>query len=469
MSAVAFTRRAGTRLPLVGALAALVSLLLLAAVTRTVVRSVAFAEIDDGLDTLAEAIGSDIELRGVEELEKDALRRGLEANTLEFRLAHHSAILCRGGEPIAHSIDLAREVTPATLAPVIGHGEEPFTAPEGFSGLRRVCRFRVTALGGRAEGATLVIFRSIEQDVKGLAALGVALGAVVLLGTLVTWAILAVAVRRSLGPVVRMTAVAREMEATDLSRRIPVAGAEEFADLATVFNSLFDRLTRAFAAQRRLVADVAHELKTPVTVIVAEAQEAAREGANEDDRRRSLEVVVDTAHALAAEVDDLLALARGDAGAANAVEPVDLEELVEDVCLDVAAGARGVEIRWESQRTVRVEGDRVALRRALSNLVANAATYGAAGGEVRVVSRIDGTVAVIEVLDRGPGIAPEDRRRVFERFVRLPAGRAEHPNGSGLGLAIVDQVARAHGGRVTIDDRPGGGAAVRLELPLPAG
>ena len=112
-----------------------------------------------------------------------------------------------------------------------------------------------------------------------------------------------------------------------------------------------------------------------------------------------------------------------------------------------------------------VQGDREGLLRVASNLVSNAIQYTAPGTVVEVEAGSRGEEAFLEVRDRGPGVAPEERARIFERFVRLDRARVENPEGSGLGLAIVEQVVRAHQGRIEVDERPGGGAVFRVVLP----
>jgi signal transduction histidine kinase len=293
----------------------------------------------------------------------------------------------------------------------------------------------------------------------------------VLIGFLGTAAILAFAVSRAIRPVEEVTRLAEELEATDLSRRVRVSsGGEEFVRLAAVINSLLDRLENAFRAQRRLVADAAHELKTPTAVLLGESQEARRSDARPEEVRQSLETIERSARGLAREVDSLLLLARGDSARPMRREAVDLAPVAaEAVAAAEPLGAgRGRRCRLEAAEGALVSGDRAGLLRVASNLVSNALQYTAPGSEVEVeVARRDGQV-VLEVRDRGPGVAPENRRRIFERFVRLEPARARYPEGSGLGLAIVDQIVRAHGGQIEVDEREGGGAVFRVVLPAAA-
>ncbi len=132
------------------------------------------------------------------------------------------------------------------------------------------------------------------------------------------------------------------------------------------------------------------------------------------------------------------------------------------------AGSRSVRCRVETTDGAIVSGDGAGLSRVISNLLSNALRYTARDSEVEVRVTRNGGSVILEVADRGPGVAPENRRRIFERFVRLDAARSTYPEGSGLGLAIVDQVVRAHAGEVSVEEREGGGAVFRIRLPAAA-
>jgi len=460
--------RARVRIALLAGLVSLASLAAIAIVTRSQVRASTFERLDEALDTLVEAIGSDIELRGLQDLRQDALREGLENNAFEFRLEHHSAILFRGAELLASTGDLPRTVAARSLLDLAARSPLPFTAREEFTGQRRVCRFQVASLSGQAQGATLVVFRSIENHLHALAAFDRALLLMVIVGALLSGVILVIATRQALLPVERMTAAAQAIGAHDLSRRVPEgSGAEEFERLAAVINGLLDRLERAFEAQRRLAADAAHELKTPVAVIVAETQEALRQEATQTERVRSLEAVLAAARGLASGVDDLLELTRAESAGLFRSERVTLGELVEEATLAVGplAASQGIALHFDVAEDLTLVGDRLALGRMLANLVRNAVQYSPEDGRVDVAGGRAGDLVWLEVCDRGPGVPEAERARVFERFVRLPDGRSRNRQGSGLGLAIVAEIVRLHRGSVTVGGREGGGAVFRVELP----
>ncbi len=460
--------KARTRLALSGALLCALFLALLALTTRTLIRSMTFADIDEELYTLAVALGSSFELEGLEEARRDTLKAGLEANAFEFKLANHSAILFKGETPVALSGNLLRTRLPGGIEPYRGRPEAPYTAVEPYSGQHRVCRFLVTRLAGNAKGATLVLIRPIGANLHALARLDRALAGIVLIGFLGTAGILAFAVTRAIRPVEEVTHLAEAVEATDLSKRVRVStGGEEFRRLAAVINSLLERLERAFRAQKRLIADAAHELKTPTAVLVGEAQEAMRPEASAQERRRSLKTIERVSQGLAREVDGLLLLARGDGALPGPKVLTDLAEIAQEATetTEPLGAPRGVRCVFIRNGQARLYGDRAGLLRLASNLVSNAVLYTDARTTVEVeVGSRQGEV-FLEVRDRGPGVQPGETAHIFERFVRLDSARARNPEGSGLGLAIVEQVLEAHQGRVDVSERPGGGAIFRAVFP----
>jgi signal transduction histidine kinase len=461
-------RKARTRLALWGALLSALFLTVIALGTRTIVRSMTFSDFDEELYTLSVALGSSFELEGLEESKRDTLKAGLEANAFEFRLANHSAILFKDDTPIAASGNLLKGGTlPGGIAPYKNRPEVPYTGIEPYSGQNRWCRFLVTHLQGKARGATLVLFRWVGPSLRNLARLDRALVGFVLTGFLGTVAILAFAVGRAIRPVEQITLQASRMEAADLSQRVPVTGGEEFQRLAAVINSLLDRIEAALRAQRRLVADAAHELKTPTAVLVGEAQEALRPDATVEERRQSLEVLERVARGLAREVDSLLLLAKGDAAPAPRPTLCDLSAIAEETVAAQKpfAAARSVHCQLVRDGPAPFRGDRNAVGRAASNLLSNAIAYTDRQTSVEIEVGRSASEVFFEVRDHGPGVPPEQRSRIFERFVRLEQGRGLNPEGSGLGLAIVEQVVRAHGGRIEVGEREGHGAIFRLWLP----
>ncbi len=274
---------------------------------------------------------------------------------------------------------------------------------------------------------------------------GIALAA--LLGALVA--------RTALAPIVRFTTRTESLAGgINLSRRLDVGGRDELSRLARSFNTTLAALEQALAAQRQLVADASHELRTPIATLRANIQilEDAERLPPAEQRRLHADIVEELDD-LTALVGDVVELARG-ARADDELADVRLDEIVCDL---VAVARRRAELRFELdlQPTI-VRGDGAWISRAVSNLLENARKWSPPDGAVDVVLR-DG---VLSVRDRGPGFGEDDLPRVFERFYR--SERARTLPGSGLGLAIVRQAAEAHGGYARAGNADGGGA--RLEV-----
>ena len=271
-------------------------------------------------------------------------------------------------------------------------------------------------------------------------------------------------VGRTLRPVEAMRAEVRTIGGGDLHRRLPAPAADdEIGRLGRTLNEMLDRLETADAQQRRFVADASHELRTPLTRMRSELEVdlAHPSGADPLATHRSVLDEVDGVQRL---VDDLLHLARHDAGhhGAGAV-PVRLDEVAR-AAVAATPRQRGIDVAVDSGGGALVIGHPAGLRRAVSNLLDNAVRH--ADRRVWVATRVTGDRGEVVVSDDGPGVPVADRPRVFERFTRLDEARDADRGGAGLGLAIVQAVAIAHGGSVRLDERPGGGARVTISLPL---
>ena len=311
------------------------------------------------------------------------------------------------------------------------------------------------ALSGPAGGGAVLVASDtsdISQTSAHIGLLVVLIGA----GAALLAALLAAALtRRGLRPLRRLADGAGEIERTaDPSRRLPSReAADEIGQLTGVLNRMLASLEAARAGERRFLADASHELRTPVTTLLGNVEFAARHGADPE----VLEELQRDARRLARLVDDLLALERADAGVVSSGDPVDLADVVREVVGAHLGEDRGrVGIAGVDHALVR--GDQSALARALENLVENALVHGPEGGPVTIsVSRVN-RLALVTVRDEGPGPAPADRDRLFERFWR-GSGASGRP-GSGLGLSIVSAIVDRHGGTVKVD-----GSAFTLELP----
>lgn len=279
---------------------------------------------------------------------------------------------------------------------------------------------------------------------------------------------------KSLAPVDKMATQARQIGATNLHERLPVADTgDELARLAMVFNGLLARLEEAFEAQARFAADASHEMRTPVAVISGEAEFAlARDDRPREELREALHVIRDQSLRLRSIVDDLFFLARADSGEPMLrPAPLYLRDMLEDSVrsLRTVASARDITVRLSGVDEAPIVGDETLLRRAIDNVLVNAVKYSRPGGTVDVHLSDCGTEWCIDVQDSGPGIAPEARERLFERFFRAAEARAAGSvNGAGLGLAITRWIARAHRGDAVLVASSGEGSTFRLFVPKAA-
>ena len=275
--------------------------------------------------------------------------------------------------------------------------------------------------------------------------------------------------RRALAPVTRMAEQARQITHRSPSFRLEApASGDEVGSLAAAFNDLLARLDGALRAQRRFMADASHELRTPLSIVRSAADVTlSRETRAEAEYREALGVVAEHARRLGRMVDDMLTLARADAGGLTLeARPLYLDELVEDCARDarVLAGERGIEVCCPLSSEALFDGDERLLRQMLMNLLDNAVRHTPAGGRVTVRLAAEAARFEISVRDEGPGIPPGEEERIFERFVRTEAGRGR-PGGAGLGLPIARCVAEAHGGTVLLATRGPGGSTFLARLP----
>jgi len=272
---------------------------------------------------------------------------------------------------------------------------------------------------------------------------------------------------RAVGPLDRVRRVAEEIEGSDLSRRIDLPrGPTEVVALAAGFDAMLDRLERAVTTQGALIEEASHELRTPLAVVLTSADVAlSHPDPTLDEHRAALERTRAAAQRMRSTVEDLLVEARGRARSLDR-QPVDVVALVRAVAADVAvvAAAAAVDVVVAAPDAVRSAVDEASVRRAVANLVDNAVRHAPAGSTVEVGVAADDGAAVVTVTDHGPGVAPEQQDLVFERFWRGPGTAA----GAGLGLPIARQVARAHGGEVTLrsPSPAGDGCTVTLRLHL---
>ncbi|MFM7549029.1 MAG: sensor histidine kinase [Cyanobacteriota bacterium] len=242
----------------------------------------------------------------------------------------------------------------------------------------------------------------------------------------------------------------------------------ELRPIAAAFNALQQRLAAAWERERSFTDGVAHELRTPITLISGKAQSLLRESLSAA-QRHAIEAIASEARHMGSLVRDLLDLARQDAGRLELLcQPLDPDTVILDTfdrLWPLAPDRLQLAPARASAPPLAVRGDRARLMQCLTALVDNALAYAPAGPVELALSQAAGSV-VWHVRDRGPGVTPEERERIFERFARGSAAAAAQRRGSGLGLALVRLLMQAMGGSVVAADRPGGGADFQLHLPL---
>jgi heavy metal sensor kinase len=317
--------------------------------------------------------------------------------------------------------------------------------------------------------AALVIARSTNQIDQALAGL---------LRTLIIAVPLALAAAagggiflagRALRPVDKIAQTAREIEENDLSQRINVNTRDELGRLAATLNAMIARLEKAFQRQKQFTSDASHELRAPLAVIEAESSLALQKERPPGDYQQSLETISQESRRMSSLIEQLLTLARADAGKEqwNFTE-VNLGRLITNLSADVEVlcQEKGLACQLGETPDLVVKGDGARLRELFMNLLDNAIRYTPAPGIVSISLNREGQMAVAAVKDTGAGIPTEDLPFIFERFYRVDKSRSRAEGGTGLGLAISQHIAEAHGGKIEVESQVGSGSTFSVWLPL---
>ncbi len=373
----------------------------------------------------------------------------------------------RNGFPYAYNSTLVSSISDASAQTLLSSGEMSSTINVRGETVRVFGRLGTLSLsqsGPSVQAAFLVgipaslLSQTLDQLAQDLIATVLIAFIVFALGV---WLLS----ERVLGPLKSVTAAAAQVSVSDLAQRVPVpSNRDEIRDLGVTINHMLDRLQESFETQRRFTADASHELRTPVTAIGGHVSYLLRRTNPTPDQLDSLEVIRRESERMAKLVNDLLELARADAGFTVHLEPMNLIEVVDAVKQEVApvAGSTVIEVR-STTPLAEVMGDFTRLKQVLLNLVQNAINAGAK--KVTIAVRPERTQVYLEVLDDGAGIPAEALPHLFDRFFRVDGARSGRGNGSGLGLAIVRWIVQQHGGTVAVESRLSEGSVFTVTLP----
>jgi len=360
-----------------------------------------------------------------------------------------------------------RELDRSTNAPLAIAMPDLTAVSSGLHGTRSLINLR-EAFSFTPPGECLLVGRSIVPELAALRRFKFTMtglgAAVLLLGLAGGWWVATRAIR----PIHDISAAAARIAAGDLSHRINNASTDnELGRLTDVLNSTFSRLEGSFAQQTRFTADASHELRTPVAVILSQTQTALGRERPAADYRGALEACQRAAQRMRRLIENLLELARLDAGLEKMKsDPFNLDHVIAE-CVELLRP-----LAAERRLTIRMQlavkeclGDSERLSQVIMNLLSNAIHYNKDGGEIRITTRCEYTTIVLTVSDTGVGIAPIDLKHIFDRFYRGDSARTTSHGRSGLGLAIARAIVEAHGGRIEVSSHSGIGTTFTVRLP----
>jgi heavy metal sensor kinase len=440
---------------------------------------------DSNLTELSDAFLTTFHVELSDHSGPDAPKAAAEAAITEHRFREHAfVILDPAGRPVISSQDLPskspEESIPAELlssaafrklvdvSRLGGHAFGDVQAGQhGYRGL-------VRPFSANGQSYTLIILQSLRAQEEMLEGVRETFAWVIPLAVVLASAGGYFLARKSLAPVVAMSAQAGRIGATNLHERLPVQNAkDELGRLASSFNQLLERIDESFERQKRFVADASHELRTPVAILRGESEVAlSRAERTSEEYRESLSLLNAEAQRLSHIVDDLFTLTRADAGQ-YPLEPHEfyLDELVADCAhaTRTLAQAKRITLTCGITEELRIRADEALLRRMILNLLDNAIKYTPEGGSISVSCSRSADEYSLSIKDTGPGIRPDLQSKIFERFFRADKARSRSEadgGGAGLGLSIARWIAEAHHGRLVLADSDSSGSTFTAFLPV---
>lgn len=387
----------------------------------------------------------------------DSLELIAANGTIQY--ASDKSIIDAGGNSVSHALGQAMNGTPAT-----------FISTESLLGNQSLRVLAMPIHQGHHIIATLLMAHKsseIQAFFKLLYLVGGVLGALSII--LSSWAGYMMA-KRALRPIKTIQTTARKVAQGDLSQRLPSHAKErELQDLMTDLNSMFESLEASFKSQKRFTADASHELRMPLTILKGEIEVALRHPRDADEYRSILTQHLKTVARMQYIVDDLLTLARSDAGMLELQQqPVDLSLLLQEVGQQhlILLSERHINLAMDIQDDLEVMGDSGHLERVFFNLLGNAHKYAPEHSTVSLIAHADHDNVTITVRDEGPGIAQKHQDLLFNRFYRVDDSRARKKGSAGLGLAICKHIVEIHQGHIHVESEEGKGASFIVTLPL---
>ncbi|MDP9222806.1 MAG: ATP-binding protein [Actinomycetota bacterium] len=393
---------------------------------------------------------------------EDAARASLPPSGVAQILDAEGRVMAHYGSATGDDPLVTAEELRAALA-----GQSP-TRSLTLGGQGQRYRAKATAFTDQSQSRILVVavsLKPVQGPVREVLLLLLIAGPTALVATSVAAYWLA---RTALRPVQRLTSDAREIGSGGLHERVAVSDSrDEIGRLGLTLNAMLDRIERGVTDKHRLVADASHALRTPLAVMRAEIDVSLRGDELPPAARDVLESAREEVDRMSRTVDNLLTLAEADEGRLELLTvPVSLRQAIDDSArpLRLLAAAKDVSLLAEGA-PIEAQADPQRLHLAVTNLIENAIKFSPPGGRVRVTSWSRGSEVGITVSDEGPGIPPEDRGHLFDRYYRVDSARGRNVAGSGLGLAISHEVALSHGGRLWLESTVGGGSTFFLALP----
>jgi two-component system, OmpR family, sensor kinase len=377
------------------------------------------------------------------------------------------------GRVVARSANLGsvRLPTSPLLLAQLGAGEQVFETLRDFGDEPVRMLSAPVTVGGRTYAIQVAGSLDDASAALGSAhALFLIASAAILVAVGLTGALLATGILR---PIDRIVSRARSMGASALAERLPhPGGRDEMARLVETLNEMLGRIEQVFEAQRRFTADASHELRSPLSRLRAELEVTLRRPRSRPEYEEALQSCLSEVERLSRLTEELLTLARLDAGEAQEIpaQPAPLAPILEEVVARMASDAlrRNVKITLDAPADLTIKAAPGTAALVLANVLDNAVKFSPPGGEVRVWASIEAGDAIVSVSDSGPGVTEEEIPRLFERFYRGSAARRTEVPGTGLGLAICRILAESQGGGVLVTSGAGGGAIARVRLPLAA-